>query len=549
MKYLIWYITICIFLLVFIQSTLADESCCSGSDYNCFTMELIKSRKSKDFNRELLQEDYRIPMQKSAVSPKGYFVIHYDTSGTDMVDLYDFNNNGIPDYVDSVAFYFDLAYEFLVNKLGYNPPPSDSGFGGDDKYDIYLINLVSDSYAIYGYTEVELDINPPSKNPRYTSSIRIDNNFSPYDSIIASNGNMIPAYAITEIDAVRITSVHELHHAIQFGYGYPDDGVAFMEMSSTWLESALHPDANNYLNYINDLFKNIEAYPLSDSQNPQVGYRWNIFFKFLADKYSDSIVRNFWDNIAEDQAAFESLYYAITNNGLDYHNTWKEFLTWIYHTNTRSNSDLYFKDASRFPRLTISTEEIMRTSNIEFTENLLPYQIFALKIINATNDQRGIRSIDVISSYIPKITFESEQPISASLNISANRNLSEAINYSNFSYRLTPHTDFATVAFVNDGARYPDDSFVLPNPVDMNVDNFFIAVPMLERLNQKYNVMIFDPSYNMMLNTNIEPTRFEGFNGFKIDIKNNKMSSGVYFYNINGDDKNYFGKFALIMKN
>ncbi len=549
MKYLLWYIIISFLFLVFVQEIFGDEHCCRCSGYKCYTVELVKSLKNKEHGHGLLQEDFRIPMQKSAVSPKGFFVIHYDTSGTDKVDLSDFNDNGIPDYVDSVAYYFDLAYEFLVYELGYNPPPPDSGFGGNDKYDVYIVNLVSDSYAIYGYTEVELEINPLRKNPQYTSSIRIDNNFSRFDSIRAPNGNMVPAYAITEIDAVKITSVHELHHAIQFGYGYPDDGIAFMEMASTWLESALHPSANNYLNYINDLFKNIEAYPLSDSHNPQVGYRWNVLFKFLADKYSHTILRNFWEKIAEEQSPFEALYNAVAKNGHDYHDTWEEFLTWIYHTNTRSNGDMYFKEASRFPRLVISTEEMMRINNFGYSKNLLPYQIYTLRINNATGEQRGIRSLDLIVSYIPKIEFDSEQAISATLNISTNSNLPKLVKYSNFSYEVLPQTDFATVAFVNDGARYPDDSFALPNPVDLSVDNLFIAVPLLERLNQKYNVMIFDPSYNMLVNTNIEPTLYEGFNGFKIDIKNNKMPSGVYFYTINGNEKKYSGKFALIMKN
>jgi len=546
MKYLLWYIVP--YLLIFsVNNIRSEHNCCPGNEYSCFTLELIKSRQAKQFERELLQEDFRLPMHKSAVSPKEHFIIHYDTSGTDMVDLSDFNNNGIPDYVDSVAFYFDAAYEFLINHLGYNPPPPDSGFGGDDKYDVYLINLVSETYSIYGYTEVELEINPPQKNPRYTSSIRIDNNFSRLDSITAPNGNKIPAFAITGIDAVRITSVHELHHAIQFGYGFADDGIAFMEMTSTWLESKMHPDAKNYLAYISDLFKSIESFPLSDSENPQVGYRWNVFFKFISEKYSDTIIRNFWENIALGQGSFEALYNSIIQNKLDYHDTWREFLTWIYHTGTRSNGDIYFKDANRYPRLSISEEFNLATNDLEHSENLLPYQIFTLRVNNLTGSNRGIRSIDILSAYIPGYSFETDETVNT--NFIVGSNYSQKVKYTEFSYRTIPDFNILTVAFVNDGARYPEDSFALPNPVDLNVDNLFIAVPLLERLNQKYNVMIFSPSYSMVINTTVEPSNFEGFNGFRIDIKQNDLSSGVYFYSINGDDDNFFGKFALIKKN
>jgi hypothetical protein len=510
-------------------------------------MELLKNRKDKELHSDRLQEDFRIPMQSKFPSQEGYFVIHFDTVGVNKVDLTDSNQNGVPDYIDSVAFYFDAAYVFLVNQLGYNPPPPDSSFGGDDRYDIHIVNLVAEDYAIYGYTEVELDINPPLKHPRYTSSIYIDNDFSPFDSIKVANGNKIPAYAITGINAVKITSVHELHHAIQFGYGFPDDdGVAFMEMSSTWLESELYPDLNNYLAYIGDLFRSLESYPLSESNNAQTGYRWNVFFKYLSEAYSPKLILDFWSFILEEQTSFEALYSSIEANNLDYNDVWTEFLSWIYHTNTRANGDTYFAEAARFPRLTINLSENMSSDIFEIVELLQPYQFMPIRINNLSGSDKGITHFDFIIGKIQPKTVTDEL---SEFTLKINKNEDSQIPYSMFKYNLEADKGgIVSAVFVNDGARYPEESFVLPNPIDLTVDDFFIAVPLLNANNLKYNIMIYDPSYMVVVDKNIEPSRSSGYTGFRIDLDDNSLASGVYLYSISGNEKSFFGKFAITKK-
>lgn len=525
----------------------AQEDCCSHGEYKCHTIELLKNRKDKKLHTDKFQEDFRIPMQSKYPSKEGYFVIHYDTTGSNKVDLTDNNMNGVPDYVDSVAFYFDVAYNFLVNGLNYNPPPPDSGFGGDDRYDIHIVNLVAEDYAIYGYTEVELDINPPLKNPRHTSSIYIDNDYSPFDSIKVANGNKTPAYAITGINAVKITSVHELHHAIQFGYGYPDNnGIAFMEMSSTWLESELYPDLNNYLAYIGDLFKSLESYPLSEANDAQTGYRWNVLFKFLSEAYSPDLILTFWNFILEEYDGFEALYYSIEKHNLDYNAVWTEFLSWIYHTNTRSNGDIYFADATRFPRLALNVNENMTSEIFEYVELLQPYQFLPIRVNNLSGSDNGITHFDFI---IGKIQPKSVNDEISEFKLKINRNEDTQIPYSIFKYYLEADKgDLISAVFVNDGARYPEESFVLPNPVDLSVNYLFIAVPLLNSNNLKYNVMIYDPNYMVVVDKNIEPSRNIGYNGFRIDLAENSLASGVYLYSVSGNEKSFFGKFAITKK-
>jgi hypothetical protein len=64
-------------------------------------------------------------MQCFAISPKGYFRIHYDTAGFHAVDLKGKDKNGIPDYIDSVCAVFDYVYEISVLQMGFIRPLTD----------------------------------------------------------------------------------------------------------------------------------------------------------------------------------------------------------------------------------------------------------------------------------------------------------------------------------------------------------------------------------------------------------------------------------------
>ena len=65
----------------------------------------------------------------------------------------DNNNNGLPDYIDSVAFHFMNVYQVEVVELGFLSPIDDMGGGSSDAYDVYLMEIGMDEsrYGVRRY--------------------------------------------------------------------------------------------------------------------------------------------------------------------------------------------------------------------------------------------------------------------------------------------------------------------------------------------------------------------------------------------------------------
>ena len=73
--------------------------------------------------KETLSFLFQRPRQTfSKISPDGRFMIHYNKTGGHAVNPTDADQNGHPDYVDTVADVFDEVWRKEVVDLGYRPP-------------------------------------------------------------------------------------------------------------------------------------------------------------------------------------------------------------------------------------------------------------------------------------------------------------------------------------------------------------------------------------------------------------------------------------------
>ncbi len=224
----------------------------------------------------------------SLTSSGGHFTIHYTTSGGDAPNIAIINQytglglTNADDWASIVGDAFETAYAFYQN-LGYHMPPTNP-------YDVYLSSL--SSMGEYGFTQ-DIQKIPSSGFPYASSSfIEVDKDFS---------NSIYKPQTFTPLQSLQITSAHEFHHAIQYGYNYYFD-IWYAEATSTWFEDEVHDTVTQNYDYIPGWFNNSTRQlnlPQSDpSFNNQAYGRW-IFNRYLAENHTTTVVRSIWERLAE----------------------------------------------------------------------------------------------------------------------------------------------------------------------------------------------------------------------------------------------------------
>ena len=257
----------------------------------------LKHALSRDWNqleaatRKVLAKQLALPALSGselvATSPGGHFRVHYTTGGADAPDLAQINQyTGLglasaADWASQVGSAFEAAYSFYQG-LGYHMPPTNP-------YDVYLVSLVAQGE--YGETD---DLNRiASAGFPYASSsfIMIDKDFS---------NDLYSPLTCTPLQSLQVTSVHEFHHAVQYGYNYYFD-IWYAEATSTWFEGELYPQVTQNYDYLSGWFDNSTRQldlPQSDPGfNGEAYGRW-IFNRYLAEKHTPGAVLKIWQQLA-----------------------------------------------------------------------------------------------------------------------------------------------------------------------------------------------------------------------------------------------------------
>ncbi len=274
-------------------------------------------------------------------SPGGWFKIHYNRFGKDTVYQASKQTivSGVPDYVSKCAQIADSVWLHDSTVLGYSPPPKDSFYpqGGDDRYDIYLINLVPDFYGLAYLDSIYID-GPGGQ--RATSFIELSKDYQGLSN-----------YKTHPLDAVRVTTAHEFFHAIQFGIDFTEyDGVDpagftrryWMEISAVWMEQEQYPNIPDYYYYLPYFFDD----PSTSLQQFKTFYDLHpygscVFAIFLSERFGRDYIRYIWERCgalgpgpqfftATDQILHEQA-------GSSLPQAFAEFALWNYFTGSRSS--------------------------------------------------------------------------------------------------------------------------------------------------------------------------------------------------------------------
>lgn len=247
----------------------------------------------------------------------------------DAVAPTDANNNGIPDYVETVYATIAHVWSYETGTMGYKTPLGDGGTSSphnpDSKLDIYLADL--GPRGLYGYC-------------------------SPDDSF---SGRQVPAYCVldndystrefgtTPIKALEVTAAHEFFHAVQFAYD-DDEDLWFMEGTATWMEDEVYDSINDNVQFL--AYSPIR-YPTEPTDLTTDYHRYGswIFFRYASERLGRDIVRRMWqlaDAGTSTRYSLQAIKAAVTAR-----TPWAPFFATFAAWNTRQPHG--YSEAARYP--------------------------------------------------------------------------------------------------------------------------------------------------------------------------------------------------------
>ncbi len=557
------------FLLVKLD---AHEDCCNQfvNDNRCGTFSADQKKiKNKIQRRIYFDNDGRPKNQLSFDSPNKLFTIHYDTSGMHKVPLIDKNNNGVPDYVDSAAYYAEVVYKIQVQEIGLTDPVNDSARGGSPGYDVYLLDLgngdefpdsngIQDPGGMYGFTVNDLELSPRTTYPRYTSFMVVDNDFSATDSARPTGAKPYRVFKTTGIDALKITLAHEFNHAIQFISGFDDFGfTGIAEMLSVMFEEVCFPEVDDYLQYTRSLFKNPDQYSFAVS-NPQNGYRYSIFFLMLYQKYGADFIRSYFDRLKMGINGYRALDLVLNKTNSSMNTEWMDFLKWIYHSSFRAIPGKYFTDAQIMPEITFASERFFNNPTETFSGEADTYQFKADRIVFQNNFPLSNDTLNIITSHIDSVSAISqiqfkdnyvhsviEEPKQDYSKIFIN-------SAQNYFYKISSiRQNTKSVLFEIPGVNTIPLASTYPNPVFTNDAKYvYFPVDEMAKIGELVELTIFNSNMieiyrnslpvGIISNNRVLIFNFEDFD------KTNNLGTGVYIFLANSKNDRILGKFSVI---
>lgn len=523
----------------------------------CSTFEFNKPSKLVKKKDNLLIEFDSTGRPKTQCiihSKSGLFAVHYDTTGINSVPLVDIDNNQIPDYVDSALFYLEYSYSIIIDSIGFCPPPQDSGRGGSDAWDFYLLQLGNGYYydVAYGFTLIELEVRDslPSVFPRYTAFSVIDNDFSPFDSAFFENGTKKPTFRETGYLGLKITLAHEFHHLIQFGYGDPSFS-SFNEMTSTFIEYRLFPETRDYLQYVRSLFKNFSKYVLSEN-NYLNGYRYAIYLQYLQRKYGDSVVKNLWENIGKGFEPFSALDKVLKNFGSSMVSSLCDFLSWLYYSGEHYREG-FLPNAQEFPKINYLDTFRFSPPSIISSRRLKPFEIRPVQFIFPTNQSMTLD--DTMDILLLNIDFESASKKFSNLHsydlMISNTPFPFSRQLFPMSYYYLCKSDSNLVVdstFLNFGFKTFTYDFPFPNPVKFSDETIFFPVPEKASVGEMVKLTVYDTKMNEIPLPEIlfPVTLYGNIRVIKVSPKYFLDKSGIFLYELSYKASKIIGKFSII---
>jgi|GEM_PF-1654084 len=480
----------------------------------------------------------------------GNFHFYFNTTGDSSAALLDASGNRIEGtaraYIESVAVYLQTSYNIEVDSLGYHP--------------LFFLPLRVEIRALnrmYGYAT--------------SFSVTLDNDYSNEPCRPES------CFSTSGLDGAKVTAAHELHHVIQYTYGLNPPSF-FMELTSTWMEDVVYNDVNDYYNYLRD--------PSGHFANPQLSffddignleYSRAVWGKFLEDKFlhdsSDKnigreIMKKTWDNIGDRIPIMQAIDDAAKQFG-GFDNLYTEFSYWNFFIGNNADTVRYFVEGKHYYWYEKIGSYYYVRNSVRFDKPILANRT----ILEIENTQENFSA-----RYIP-ITFGDDTVFTMIARHSMNDTSSffrytiQAGEGDTLFYSLPNHYSARLEYFKHNLWTDADSNWtsrelitrfqseekllVYPNPfVYDGTQTLKIQLPPKRKGTMALLILASDLTAVFERSRMQETEDFQNSIGYRNAVIewNGKAdngtipSSGVYFYVLTVNDKQWKGKFAFIRK-
>ncbi len=490
----------------------------------------------------------------SIVSQSGKFRIHFDTTEADSNQpfLYDSNGQVIPGstmtFVDSVAKICDYVYQVEVDSLGFPPPPSDSGAGGGNEYDIYVQSLPTGEYSYTDYDPSQPIIN--RVNPTYAAWTVIRNEFQ--------------STYTRGIPAIEVTIAHEFHHGILIGnYGLWQNDLWFYELTSTWMEQVVYPEVNDYYQYLSTFFDNVDR-PFNLYEPDYAGYERCVFGIFVQNEYKEyggvQVMKGIWQNMARE-AVIPAIEDEFKSIGVDPSYAFQLFSQWNYFTSYRSqfasqyNVSTYPR-ASDYPLVKISGFDNLTSSGVDFSTTALSltehfYQIDAGTDtigVAVVNDNFSAAANYDTTSY-PNYDTTS-YPFSVGISLGGSNCLRELTNGYCIFFVTADYTNWRLVPCITSENLAAKNDAVYPQPFNPSLQQELkIPYPFSDENSPSLSILKISGELVSKLDGDNNIAQYLGGKYFVWNGKDRNgktVSSGIYIYVVTDGVKSAVGKIAVV---
>ena len=261
-----------------------------------------------------------------------HFKIHYETEGEYAVYHADEDiapPDGVPDYINRMGEFLEQSWSVYIDQSDFDIPPPDDGLGGDNRYDIYVMDIA-------GLTVPDYPSDYYPERIAYTAFSYIGND-------LRNAHHPDDPYPF-----LKATCAHEFFHAIQMAYrvGLDDPSLWWIELTANWGEERVFDDLNEVYYYLPDYYLKINRSIYRTGGSHMYG-AW-VWAEYLSQNYDVDFVKKVFEKLIHLDNSLDAIKAAFDFSQPEFDLEFTRYGIWNFFTFYNAQPG-FFEEAYDFP--------------------------------------------------------------------------------------------------------------------------------------------------------------------------------------------------------